>query len=117
MTEGAIKVVLRELAENAVKHNDDENPSVTIEARYEPDELYPIQLSVIDNGPGIPELERKVIESGDETSLDHASGVGLWIIRWISTSAGGKLSITDREPHGSIVSLSLPSADEIEPST
>ena len=117
MTEGAIKVVLRELAENAVKHNDDENPSVTIEAQYEPDELYPIQLSVIDNGPGIPELEREVIESGDETSLDHASGVGLWIIRWISTSAGGKLSIADREPHGSIVSLSLPSADESEPST
>ena len=116
MTEGAIKVVLRELAENAVKHNDDENPSVTIEAQYEPDELYPIQLSVIDNGPGIPELEREVIESGDETSLDHASGVGLWIIRWISTSAGGKLSIADREPHGSIVSLSLPSADESEPS-
>ena len=115
MTEAAIEAVLQELVENAVKHNDGDDPSVTIEARYEPDELYPIEVSVIDNGPGIPELERQVIESGDETSLDHASGVGLWIIRWISTSAGGKLSIADREPHGTIVSLSLPSPDEVEP--
>ena len=115
MTEGAIEAVLEELAENAVKHNDADDPSVTIRARYEPGELYPITVSVIDNGPGIPELEQQVIEFGDETSLDHASGVGLWSIRWISTSAGGKLSIADREPHGSIVSLSLPSADEREP--
>lgn len=114
VTEEAIKMAVRELVENAIKHNDSERPVVTAEVRYSPEESYPVRLSVMDNGPGIPEAERQVIESGGETSLEHASGVGLWIIRWISASVGGELSISDGDPRGSTVSLSLPSADRIE---
>lgn len=113
-TEEAIEMVLQELVENAIKHNDSENPVVTVDVRHDPDNSYPVRLCVIDNGPGIPELERQVVESGDETPLNHASGVGLWVVRWITTSVGGKLSISSRDPRGSVVSLSLPSADEME---
>jgi signal transduction histidine kinase len=103
-----LEQALSDLVENAIEHNDRDEPWVRLRARYEPDWTYPLTLSVIDDGPGIPETERTVILGGEEAPLQHASGLGLWTVRWAVTQLGGELDIDDREPRGSVVSLHLP---------
>lgn len=69
------------------------------------------RISVADNGPGIPELERQTIESDEETPLGHSLGIDLWLMNWITTTLGGSLTITDNDPTGSVVSFHLPSGN------
>lgn len=102
------KKAIDEAVENAVCHNDQSPPEVTIEVQrdLQRDQL---QIRVADNGPGIPEYEQQVIESGEETPLNHSLGIDLWFIEWITTALGGELIITDNEPRGSLIILQLPS--------
>lgn len=112
LTPGQLESVLQHLVGNAVEHNDAE-PSVRVTVREDPSAPYPVHLSVADDGPGIPGTERQVIEAGSESPLEHSSGIGLWIVRWITTMAGGEIAFAEREPHGSIVTLRLPAASEL----
>ncbi len=101
--------VLENLVENALVHNDAPTPVVTVSARIvEGGEA--VRLSVADNGPGIPEQERSVIESGSENPLEHGSGLGLWAVKWGVVRLGGELTFADNEPEGTVVSLRLPPA-------
>lgn len=110
MTASQLNAVVENLVENAVIHNESDVPTVCVRVRYEPDQPYPLELSVIDNGPGIPEMERQAIESGRETALQHSSGVGFWVVQWITTSIGGDIAFTERDSGGTVVTLSLPDA-------
>lgn len=94
--ESAIDNVL----ENAVEHSDRSNPTleVTVESDSEA-----VEILVADDGPGIPQDERAVLESGRETSLEHTSGLGLWLVNWIVTRSGGELFFEENEPRGSVV--------------
>lgn len=101
---------LDEAVENAVTHSNQSPPEVaiTIDRDSDVDQVY---ISVADNGPGIPEIERSVIESEEETPLQHSLGIGLWIMNWVITTLGGELTIADNEPRGSVVTFQLPSVD------
>jgi PAS domain S-box-containing protein len=101
---------LDEAVENAIKHVDQSSPAVTITVRRDPD-ANQVCVSVADNGSGIPETERHVIESGGETPLNHSLGVGFWLMEWVTTTLGGELTIADNEPRGSVVTFRLPDAD------
>lgn len=105
-----LEMALTNLVENAIAHNDSEQPRVEVSGSYRPNEPYPLCIAVADNGPGIPENERCVIEEGDETPLQHGLGLGLWAVRWAVTGLGGEFAFDDREPRGTVVSLSLPQA-------
>ncbi|PSQ09182.1 hypothetical protein BRC93_13505 [Halobacteriales archaeon QS_5_70_15] len=109
-SEDLIRLALTKLVENAIQHNDTTEPCVEIRASYDPDRTYPLSVSVLDNGPGIPDHERKAIVQGDESPLQHGSGLGLWVVRWIATRLGGEIDIKRREPRGTIVTLNLPRA-------
>ena len=65
-------------------------------------------VAVADDGPGIPDHEYEVLTAGEETALEHGSGLGLWLVFWVVTKSGGDLSFDDREPRGSVVTLTLP---------
>jgi len=101
----AIELVLDELVENAVTHTDRPTPSVTIRVRSTSDGG---RISVADDGPGIPPEEQAVLLEGEETSVRHGSGVGLWLVSWTVTRLGGDLSFEEREPRGSVVIVNLP---------
>ena len=45
--------------------------------------------------------------TGDETPLNHASGLGLWYVNWAVTAGGGSLDITDSKGGGTRIELSL----------
>jgi len=96
---------IEEAVENAVKHNDSAEPSVEIRicARSEAR----IDVEIEDNGPGIPDQELDVLSRG-ETSLKHADRLGLWFMYWVVSRVGGKFSVTESEPRGSTLTLSVP---------
>ncbi|MFB6295949.1 MAG: histidine kinase N-terminal 7TM domain-containing protein [Halobacteriales archaeon] len=102
------ELAVEELIKNAVIHSDRENPGVVVSIRRSGDE---VAVSVVDDGPGIPEAEREVLTTGAETQLEHASGLGLWLVYWTASLSGGELSFDENEPRGSVVTLSLPAAD------
>ncbi|ELZ10831.1 putative signal-transducing histidine kinase [Halovivax asiaticus JCM 14624] len=67
---------------------DADGPTVTIRT-IETDEGATVVIS--DNGPGIPREELVVLERGEETPLEHGSGIGLWIVYWIVEHVGASI--------------------------
>jgi signal transduction histidine kinase len=101
------------VVENAVEHNDKETPRATVEsASVSRDGTDYVELRVADNGPGIAEDEVEVLERGYETDLEHTSGLGLWLVRWIVASSGGEVRFEENEPEGSVVCLRLRRAED-----
>ncbi|MDS0299256.1 ATP-binding protein [Halogeometricum sp. S1BR25-6] len=101
-------VALEELCENGVKHAERERPTVAVEATREGER---IELTVTDRGPGIPDHERAVLRDGEETSLVHGSGLGLWLVRTIVRRLGGELNVGDADGGpGSVVTVTVPVA-------
>ncbi|WP_136716241.1 PAS domain S-box protein [Halorientalis salina] len=107
-----LRTAVQNLVENAVEHNDAPAPSVRVAAGAAEADPDAVEVRVVDNGPGIPENERTVI-AGDEpiTQLNHASGLGLWLVRWIVDSCGGDLSFETARDGGTAVSLTLRKAE------
>lgn len=97
-----------ELCKNAVVHNDQSRPTVTVRTETETAREGWVNVSVADTGPGIPDQEREVMARGEESPLKHGSGLGLWLVYLAVTSVGGSLRISDNEPRGTIVTLSIP---------
>ncbi|MYL68379.1 PAS domain-containing protein [Halorubrum distributum] len=99
-----LPAAISEAVENAVKHNDDPSPSV--EVRVEQDSEGWVTIGVEDDGPGIPDHETQVLESG-ETSLTHADRLGIWLIYWVVAKAGGEFDI-DTGEDGTTIRLEVP---------
>jgi signal transduction histidine kinase len=100
-----LTLVFTSVLENAIEHNDAGEPQVSVTADdSDPDSL---RIRVRDDGPGIPAHERRVIEDGGETALDHGSSVGLWLIHWGVTLLGGDVDF-DVAQSGTTVSIRLP---------
>ena len=100
------------LIENAVVHNDRPDPGVRVAvSRAHENGVEYVDLSVTDNGPGIAAGERRVLEDGVETQLQHASGLGLWLVNWIVEESNGELRITDDDSGGSAVTVRLRAAE------
>lgn len=98
---------IRELIENAVEHSDRNHPTVHVTTLEDGDD---VEIRVADDGPGIPKEEREPVMRGEETALMHASGIGLWLVKWFAELQGGELRFERNEPRGSIVTLRLKKA-------
>ncbi len=97
------------LVENAIRFG----AETTIRLIASPDRM---TIEVEDDGPGISDARKDVMLEpfvrGDEArNMDEASGfgLGLSIARAIVQAHGGELSLNDRQPHGLIVRIQLPS--------
>ncbi|ATW89703.1 PAS domain S-box-containing protein [Halohasta litchfieldiae] len=100
-----LQIVVRSLLDNAIRHNDTSNPQATVTAT-ELDST--VELEVVDNGPGIPKAEQRLITGDQEiTPLNHGSGLGLWLVKWIVDAYGGHLDIETSKSDGSIVRIRL----------
>ena len=104
-----LESAIRNVLENAVVHNDRDQPIVEVSVDRA-DEGY--RVAVADNGPGIPPIERSVFSEARETALEHASGLGLWLVHWIVAESGGRVDIHTREPTGTLVSMWLPAGGD-----
>ena len=121
-----LSVAVENLLENAVEHastspqseteeaverhpgtEEDGGPHVRVSVDDTPDER--IALRVADDGDGIPDHERKVVAGETEISpLQHASGLGLWLVAWVVDAYGGDVEFGESDLGGAEVSLYLP---------
>mgnify|MGYP006287236353 CR=1 FL=1 len=97
--------ILEELVDNAITHSNASVPEVEITVA-EADETA-VELTVADNGPGIPERERRILAEGTETQAEHSLGIGLWFVNWAVLRLGGELEFSENNPTGSIVTIRL----------
>lgn len=109
--ESLIDTVIKNIIENATKHNSNSDPKIWVIASETGEE---IEINIADNGPGIDEYELSVLAEGSETDLKHGSGFGLWIIKWGVDLANGAVSFRNRSPFGTVVTLKIPKAETIK---
>ena len=114
----ALRAILENVVENALDHHDgagveraDGGAWVRVDASRTADA---VTLAVADDGPGIPEHEVAAVEAGAETSLEHGSGIGLWIVEWAATALGADVEYERRDPKGTRVTVRIPIVDATE---
>ena len=100
-----LRQVLSELVENALEHTTADAPRVELSVREVSDGT--VELSIADDGPGIPEREREILAAGTETQLEHGQGIGLWFVNWAVTQLGGEIQFRENDPEGSLVTVRL----------
>ena len=111
LADTSLRMAFSQLFTNAVEHNDGATPRLCVRVTTATDEPGWCRIEVADNGPGIPEAELDVLTAGEETSLKHGSGIGLWVVHWVVTRYGGELVFEESSAGGSKVCIKLPVAD------
>ncbi len=101
-----------ELLENAAKHGPPD-PQVDVTVR---ESSHTFHVVVADDGDGIPEMERRVLENGEESTLVHGSGLGLWMVHWIVGRHDGDVDVSCSAA-GTTIDLSIPYATAKLPET
>ena len=104
-----LEPVFENVLENAVEHNPETSPWVGVSVDPGADT---VTVEIADDGPGMDESEFAVIAEGTETPLEHASGLGLWLIHWGTQVAGGTVRFEDNEPAGTVVTIEVPRLDD-----
>lgn len=100
-----LRQILFELLENSLQHTTKDSPCVEVTIRELADDT--VEISIADDGPGLPDREQDILASGIETQLKHSQGIGLWLVTWAVTQLGGDLQFRENEPEGSIVTVRL----------
>lgn len=86
----AIEDAFKQILRNAFQHNDAKTTEMAVTAETDSET---VRLRFIDDGSGIPDHEVQTIENGGESALEHASGLGLWFIKWTADASGGEVEI------------------------
>lgn len=94
---------------NAVVHNDRAEAEIAVTIAVNGDD---VRLAVADNGPGIP-AERR--ERAFEPGIGDGTGMGLYLVRAVVESYGGRVELAANEPRGTVVRLALPRAGSTRP--
>ncbi|MFC7073464.1 histidine kinase N-terminal 7TM domain-containing protein [Halovenus rubra] len=106
-----LKTIVRNIVENALEHNDSDNPTVVVTVAIDA-EIVTVRVS--DDGPGIPPEEHEILGKPSETPLQHGSSLGLWLTYWLVSATDGTIEFEHNEPRGTVVTLQFPAADETE---
>jgi sensor histidine kinase regulating citrate/malate metabolism len=94
-----------EAIDNAVTAVATGEPAVTVAVSDIDDDW--VEIEIRDTGPGIPEMEASVLETGEQTPLSHGGGVGVCLIRMLVKEAGGNITVTTTDG-GTTLRFQLP---------
>lgn len=106
--DGRLRRVLSELIENSVEHAGIA-PTVRIDVDVSE---RTVSATVADDGPGIPQHELDAV-TGDKpiTKLHHGTGLGLWLVVWVTETYGGTVDFSSGPRGGAVVTVELPRTD------
>jgi len=111
-----VELIVENLVENALEHHPTTAPGDTatdggamVHVGVETDDDG-VTILVRDDGDGIPANELRVIRDGEESPLEHGSGLGLWLAQWCTTRIGGNISFETTD--GTTVRIWLPSDED-----
>ncbi|WP_328368883.1 ATP-binding protein [Streptomyces sp. NBC_00445] len=93
-----IRLIVSELATNAVQHTFGQSPTFTVDLELDRDEQ--LSIGVTDSHPRFPKRLPAAVQQDN--------GRGLVIIRWLTAEFGGKLRIRPTREGGKTVSIELP---------
>lgn len=96
-----------ELIQNAIEHNDGEQPRVVITVA--PD-AKGVAVEIADNGPGLSDAEMTTLESVSSDPIEHGTGIGLDIAYWYIRRSGGWISAAESQSGGTRVTVWLPAS-------
>jgi signal transduction histidine kinase len=96
--------VLANLLENALRHG-----AGQITVRVEPEDGVAAAVSVLDQGPGVPESARTLVFARFWRSRSPGgTGLGLYIVRALVEAHGGAVAVTDAPGGGACFRFTLP---------
>ncbi|WP_251341421.1 PAS domain S-box protein [Haloplanus halophilus] len=100
--------VFRNLLTNAIEHNDEPVPEVTVSASVDD----AVTVRVADNGPGIRD-ERKgaIFEEGEKDLDSEGTGLGLYLVATLVDRYDGDIRVADNDPKGTVFTVELPVAE------
>ncbi|MFC5154284.1 ATP-binding protein [Streptomyces amakusaensis] len=93
-----VRLVVSELATNAVQHTFGQSPTFTVEVELERDER--LRVGVTDSHPRWPQRLPAAVRQDN--------GRGMVIVRSLMAANGGKLTVTPTEEGGKTVWIALP---------
>lgn len=100
----AVRTVVSNLVENAVEHNDADEPTVRVTVESLPEQ---VRLRVADNGPGIPDSERSSLF---EPRPEDTGRGGLHVVATLVENFDGEIRVEDRAPRGAAFVVEFPRA-------
>lgn len=111
-----LELVLRNAVENAIARADHTDTYIEVAATTWAADRW-VDLEVSSNGPALTDQERVAIDGGEESALEHASALDLWLVRWGTTTIGGDVTITGSRRGESTLHLHVPRETDDPPST
>jgi anti-sigma regulatory factor (Ser/Thr protein kinase) len=93
-----VRLIVSELATNAVQHTRGESPTFTVEVELDREEQ--LRIGVTDSHPRYPKRLPAAVQQDN--------GRGMVIIRWLTMECGGRLSVTPTDEGGKTVWIALP---------
>lgn len=93
-----IRLIVSELATNAVQHTFGQSPTFTVDIELDRDEH--LRIGVTDSHPRFPKRLPAAVQQDN--------GRGMVIIRWLAAECGGKLKVRPTREGGKTVSIELP---------
>ena len=100
--------VFRNLLTNAIAHADRDDPHVAVDAAVDGDH---VRFTVVDDGPGIPDARKTELFDATASAVDRLDhGLGLYLVHALVTAYGGTVTVTDNDPEGTVVTVSLRAA-------
>lgn len=102
-----VRTALEELVENAIDHNDAPDPRVWVSVSRAGDGVV---CTVSDDGPGLPLIERQVLNRQAETPTEHSLGIGLWLVQLAVRNSDGTIEVGDSDHGGTAFTFVLPAA-------
>lgn len=93
-----VRLIVSELATNAVQHTRGQSPTFTVDVELDRDEQ--LRIGVTDSHPRYPKRLPAAVQQDN--------GRGLVIIRWLTMECGGRLSVTPTPDGGKTVWIAMP---------
>lgn len=98
--------VFRNLFTNAVVHNDEDTPIITVSGTVQNGR---VQIRIADNGPGITDAQKdRLFKMGAKGPESTGTGMGLYLVHTLTTQYGGTVWTEPNEPKGTIFVVELP---------